>query len=99
VFGLLTLAWPDVTLWALVLLFGAWAFVDGVFRLMALATGVPGAREHPTALILQGILGIDVGIVTFFWPDMTASPCCSSSPRGRSSSAPSRLPPPSSCAR
>jgi uncharacterized membrane protein HdeD (DUF308 family) len=71
-FGLLTLVWPDVTLWALVVLFGAWAFVDGVFRLVALATGVPGAREHRTALIIQGILGIGIGIVTFIWPDMTA---------------------------
>jgi uncharacterized membrane protein HdeD (DUF308 family) len=71
-FGLLTLVWPDVTLWALVLLFGAWAFVDGVFRLAALATGVPGAREHRTALIIQGILGIGIGILTFIWPDMTA---------------------------
>jgi uncharacterized membrane protein HdeD (DUF308 family) len=71
-FGLLTLAWPDVTLWALVVLFGAWAFVDGVFRLVALATGVPGAREHRTALIIQGILGIGIGIVSFIWPDMTA---------------------------
>jgi uncharacterized membrane protein HdeD (DUF308 family) len=71
-FGFLTLVWPDVTLWALVLLFGAWAFVDGVFRLVALATGVPGAREHRTALILQGALGIGIGVLTFIWPDMTA---------------------------
>ena len=71
-FGLLTLVWPDVTLWALVLLFGAWSLVDGVFRLAAVATGAPGAREQRTALILQGILGIGVGIVTFIWPDMTA---------------------------
>lgn len=72
VFGLLTLVWPDVTVWTLVLLFGAWAFVDGVSRLVALATGVPGAREHRTALIVQGILGIGVGIMTFIWPGMTA---------------------------
>jgi uncharacterized membrane protein HdeD (DUF308 family) len=71
-FGLLTLAWPDVTLWALVLLFGSWAFVDGAFRLVALVTGMPGAREHRTALIIQGILGIGIGIVSFIWPDMTA---------------------------
>jgi uncharacterized membrane protein HdeD (DUF308 family) len=71
-FGLLTLVWPGVTLWALVVLFGAWAFVDGVFRLMAVATGAPGARQHRTALIIQGILGIGIGIVTFIWPDMTA---------------------------
>lgn len=71
-FGLLTLVWPGVTLWALVLLFGAWALVDGVSRLMALATGAPGAREHRTTLVLQGILGIGIGIMTFVWPGMTA---------------------------
>ena len=71
-FGLLTLGWPDVTLWALVVLFGAWAFVDGVLTLLTPATGVLGAREHRTALILQGVLGIGLGIVAFIWPDMTA---------------------------
>ena len=70
--GLLTLVWPGITLWALVLLFGAWALVDGVFRLLALATGEPGAREQRTALIIQGVLGIGVGVVTFIWPAMTA---------------------------
>ena len=29
IFGLATLVWPHVTLWALVLLWGAFAFVDG----------------------------------------------------------------------
>jgi uncharacterized membrane protein HdeD (DUF308 family) len=71
-FGLLTLVWPGVTLWALVLLFGAWALVDGVSRLVALATRAPGAREHRTALIVQGIVGIGIGIVTFIWPGITA---------------------------
>ncbi len=71
-FGLLTLVWPGVTLWALVVLVGAWVFVDGMLRLLALASGAPGARQHRTALILQGLLGIGLCIVTFIWPDMTA---------------------------
>jgi uncharacterized membrane protein HdeD (DUF308 family) len=54
-FGLLTLVWPDVTLWALVVLFGAWAFVDGGFRLVALATGVPGPGAG--ALVITWLIG------------------------------------------
>ena len=34
-FGLATLVWPSITLWALVVLWGAFAFVDGVTALSA----------------------------------------------------------------
>ena len=35
VFGVVTLAWPGLTLAALILLFGAWALVDGVLSVLA----------------------------------------------------------------
>ena len=33
VFGIATLVWPDVTLWALVVLWGAFALIDGTIAL------------------------------------------------------------------
>jgi uncharacterized membrane protein HdeD (DUF308 family) len=71
-FGVLTLIWPGVTLWALVVLFGAYALVDGVFTLVAVITGDPAARTHRGLLVLEGVAGIAAGAVTFFWPGITA---------------------------
>jgi uncharacterized membrane protein HdeD (DUF308 family) len=71
-FGVLALAWPGITLGALVLLFGAFALVDGAMMLAAALTGARGAQGRQAPLILQGLLGVAVGIVTFVWPGITA---------------------------
>ncbi len=71
-FGIMALVWPAPTLAVLVLLFGAYAFVDGVALLVALARGDVLARSHKWATGLMGILGIGVSIVTLLWPGMTA---------------------------
>jgi uncharacterized membrane protein HdeD (DUF308 family) len=70
-FGLLAFAWPGLTLVTLVLLYGAYALVDGAFALAAAFTGA--AKPAPTWwLIVVGLLGIAAGAVTFFWPGVTA---------------------------
>ena len=70
VFGGLALVWPDLTVIALVLLFGAFALLDGV-----LATVSVLARDEPLqtqwTLAFQGVLGMAVGITTFLWPNVT----------------------------
>ena len=70
-FGLATLIWPDVTLWVLVLLWGAFVLVDGVFSVVA---AVSGRRvvAHRGWLVFSGLVGIAAGIVTFVWPSITA---------------------------
>src|SRR4051812_32809674 len=72
-FGLLALIWPQITLWALVVLFGAYALVDGVITLV---TAFGGNRERAGSsrgwLIVEGIAGIVIGILTFVWPGVTA---------------------------
>jgi uncharacterized membrane protein HdeD (DUF308 family) len=67
-FGLLTWFIPGITLVALVFLFGAYALLDGVLNLVASFR----AAAHHWALLIEGILGIGAGIVTFLWPAMTA---------------------------
>jgi uncharacterized membrane protein HdeD (DUF308 family) len=70
VFGILAFAWPGLTLLTLVLLYGAFAFADG---LIALATAVTGRGSAPTWwLVPVGILGIAAGILSFMFPGMTA---------------------------
>jgi uncharacterized membrane protein HdeD (DUF308 family) len=71
-FGIMAVIWPAPTLAVLVLLFGAYAFVDGVALLVALARGDVLARSHKWATGLMGVFGIVVSFVTFVWPGMTA---------------------------
>ena len=65
IFGILAYLWPDITFTVLVLFFGAYALWDGVFALIgAFRTG----GERRWMLILEGLVGIAAGIVTFIWP-------------------------------
>lgn len=71
IFGVLTLALPGVTLALLVIVWGAYALVDGV---LALAAGLR-MRDNGKplwSLVVVGLLGMGAGIATFFWPGLTA---------------------------
>src|SRR5688572_17097560 len=71
VFGLLALFMPALTLKALILLFAAYAIVDGV---LSIVFGVRAARrqERWVAFLLEGILGIAAGAAAFFVPAAAA---------------------------
>ena len=69
-FGLATLVWPGITLWTLVLLWGAFALVDGTVSLSAAITD--RQLPHRGWLALSGVSGIAAGLLTFFWPSITA---------------------------
>ncbi|HSB84774.1 MAG TPA: HdeD family acid-resistance protein [Ilumatobacteraceae bacterium] len=69
-FGIATLAWPDVTLWALVVLWGAYALVDGT---LALASAVGDRYLHHRGWVaVTGVSGIAAGVMSFVWPSITA---------------------------
>ena len=67
-FGLLTLFLPGITLVTLVLLFGAYALVDGVFNVLAFFR----VASRQWALLIEGVVGIIAGLLTFAWPAITA---------------------------
>lgn len=68
-FGVLAFVFPGMTLEVLVILFGAYALVDGA---MALVAAMAGARPGQTwALVVEGLFGIGAGVVTFLWPAIT----------------------------
>jgi uncharacterized membrane protein HdeD (DUF308 family) len=71
IFGVLAFIWPGITLLSLIILFGAFALANGVLSLM-LAAKAPKGYPRFGSLILGGILSILAGIVTFFWPGLTA---------------------------
>src|SRR5215471_17161866 len=70
-FGLIAFAYPGLTLALLVIFFGAWVLVDGVFRVVGAIGGRASDPEWGWHLIV-GILGIIIGILTFHAPFITA---------------------------
>src|SRR5262245_36212072 len=69
-FGIAILIWPSISLYALVLLFGAFAFARG---LVELAVALGGSiKECRGWLVASGLAGIAVGALVFFWTDMSA---------------------------
>jgi uncharacterized membrane protein HdeD (DUF308 family) len=70
-FGILTLAWPGITVGALVILFGVYALIDGIVNLAG-ARRASKAHERWGVLVIEGIVGIAAALVTFAWPAITA---------------------------
>jgi uncharacterized membrane protein HdeD (DUF308 family) len=70
-FAIITFVAPLASLFALVLVFGAYALVDGI---LYLALAVRGARrsERWGWFVFAGISGILAGILTFVWPGISA---------------------------
>src|SRR5437879_2361542 len=71
VFGIVALFWPPAAVAALVAVFGAYALVDGILNLVgAVRAGRSGQRWG--ALLFEGVVSLLVGIVTLFFPGVTA---------------------------
>jgi uncharacterized membrane protein HdeD (DUF308 family) len=69
-FGIITFFAPGISLAALVLLFGAYAFADGVLAIVS-AVRRRGA-DRWWLLLLEGLIGIAAGVLTLLWPGITA---------------------------
>ena len=70
-FGVFAFIAPGITLAALIIVWGAFAFADGALALIA-AFKVRDQGKPFWSLLIVGLLGIAAGVVTFFWPAMTA---------------------------
>ena len=71
VFGVIAFVYPGLTVAVLVLLFGAWVLVDGVFRIVG-AIGHRASDPDWGWHLVIGILGIIIGFLTFHAPAITA---------------------------
>ena len=69
-FGITAFVLPGITLAVLVLLYGAYALVDGVFAIAAALVGRT-VRHALVGPAVRGLLGIAVGVMTFVWPGIT----------------------------
>src|SRR6478672_10104066 len=70
-FGIMAFVYPGLTVAVLVLLFGAWILVDGVFRVIGAIGHRTSDKEWGFDLII-GIMGIIIGFLTFHAPRITA---------------------------
>ena len=70
-FGLAALFWPGLVLEVLILFFGAYALVDGIFALVAAFRSSGHGMRRPL-LLIEGVIGILFGILALFWPGLTA---------------------------
>ena len=67
VFAVTAIVWPGITLTLLVLMFGAWALVDGVF---VVGNGVIYRQGEWGWLVLEGLVGIAAGLIALIAPWM-----------------------------
>jgi uncharacterized membrane protein HdeD (DUF308 family) len=71
ILGMVAFVWPGITLAALVILFGAYALIDGVVS-FAGAWKASRAHERWGVLVLEGMAGIVASAVAILWPGITA---------------------------
>lgn len=69
--GVLALVNPAATLAALILVFGAFAVADGLLSIITSLTA-PAEYRGWVWLLVSGLAGVLIGILTFFWPGLTA---------------------------
>jgi uncharacterized membrane protein HdeD (DUF308 family) len=69
IFGILAFMWPGAFWLAVVITFAAYAFVDGVFAIVAAVRGTTTAPRW--ALVLYGVVGIATAAVAIAWPAIT----------------------------
>jgi uncharacterized membrane protein HdeD (DUF308 family) len=69
-FGLVALIWPGLTLTVLIIVYGAYALIDGVFAIVAGLRS--GSVTHRRLLLTEGALGILVGLIALFLPGISA---------------------------
>jgi uncharacterized membrane protein HdeD (DUF308 family) len=70
VFGVMLLVWPEISIYALTIVFGIYTLATG-FTAFAAAFSSKNKDER-ASLILSGLLGTVVGIMVLAWPNISA---------------------------
>jgi uncharacterized membrane protein HdeD (DUF308 family) len=70
-FGLAALLRPGIALEALIVLFGAFALVDGVFSIVGVFEGTRGGTPR-WLLLVEGVAGILASVIALVLPGLTA---------------------------
>ena len=68
--GVMILAWPGISVYALTIVFGAYALATGIVEFGTAFTSQ--GKEERGWLILRGLLGITIGVLVFAWPGISS---------------------------
>ena len=71
IFGVLAIAYPDLTLAVFVIFFGAFVFVEGIFQMVG---AFVAKAENPqwALMFISGLFSFMVGFIVLAWPWMSA---------------------------
>jgi uncharacterized membrane protein HdeD (DUF308 family) len=69
--GVIMLFYPIASVYVLVIFFGAYAIVDGLFAVIVALMAI-AQHKHKWWLFVEGVLGLTAGIMIFIWPGITA---------------------------
>ena len=69
-FGVLAWARPDITVAALILMFGVYAIADGILEIW-ISISKRKSLEHWVLLLIGGLLTLAIGVMTFVVPGIT----------------------------
>jgi uncharacterized membrane protein HdeD (DUF308 family) len=70
-FGILVFVWPGITVRVIRVAFGAFALANGIL-LISKAVDSWGEKDDRWLLLLEGLLGIGMALITLFAPRVTA---------------------------
>jgi uncharacterized membrane protein HdeD (DUF308 family) len=68
--GVVAVAWPDITVWALVVLIGLELIIGGIVSVVV-SFRTPKEFESRSRYLWRGIITIIAGVVVIAWPDAT----------------------------
>jgi len=70
VVGVMILAWPGISVYALAIVFGAYSLVTGIFEFGAAFTSQ--GKEERGWLSVRGLAGMGIGVLVLAWPGISA---------------------------
>jgi uncharacterized membrane protein HdeD (DUF308 family) len=70
IFGVLLLAWPEISVYTLTIVFGIFTLANGITAFGAAFSS--RTKDERASLILSGLLGTVTGIVVLAWPSISA---------------------------
>lgn len=69
-FGIIAFVVPSAAMLALVFVFAAYSFVDGIFNIVLAIRGAHRSKRW-LWLLINGLFGIAIGVAAAFWPGIT----------------------------
>ena len=71
IFGILAIAYPDLTLAVFVIFFGAFVFIEGIFQMVG-AFAAKAENPQWALMFISGLFSFMIGVIVLAWPGMSA---------------------------